>query len=146
LLEDEEPHSWQEALARDPEYYMNTKQGQEELSQMIRKESERLLEEIGRSVKPSKEIVWLSRHCVSCKFYLKKGTRAACERWNVRLVKPFYGKPIWEQVRPKTPDREKEMVVAGIDWDRKWKEISEKVVEWAVDQVNGGFPYFCFTQ
>ncbi len=47
----EQPLSWQQALANDPEYYMNTKKGQEELAQMIRKESERLLEEIGKSVK-----------------------------------------------------------------------------------------------
>jgi hypothetical protein len=60
------PISWQQALANDPEYYMNTKQGQEELAQMIRKESERLLEEIGKSVKQTKDIIWLSKWCLSC--------------------------------------------------------------------------------
>jgi len=53
----EQPLTWQQALANDPEYYMNTKKGQEELAQMIRKESERLLEEIGKSVKHAKDII-----------------------------------------------------------------------------------------
>ena len=41
---------------------------------------------------------------------------------------------------------EKERVVSNIDWTRKWKEISNKIVEWAIDKVNAGFPYFCYTR
>ena len=96
MPEDREMLGWQEALAEDPEYFMNTKEGQEELAQMIRRESERLLEEIGKSVKRTKEIIWLSRYCTTCKFFSKQGSRTNCNRWNVRIVKPFYGRPIWE--------------------------------------------------
>ena len=45
----------------------------------------------------------------------------------------------------KTDAEEKENAVSDIDWNRKWKEISDKVVEWAIDKVNGGMPYFCYT-
>lgn len=147
LLEDgeEEPLNWYQALAEDPEYYMNTKDGQEELAQMIRRESERLIEEIGKTVKRTKEIIWLSRYCLSCKFHLSHGSRISCQKWNVRLVKPFYGRPVWEKVALKGNEREKELVVADIDWDRKWKEMSDKIIEWATDRVNGGYPYFCYS-
>jgi hypothetical protein len=40
---------------------------------------------------------------------------------------------------------EKELVVSEVDWDRKWREISDKIVEWAVEKVNGGYPYFCYS-
>jgi hypothetical protein len=146
LQEDEDRLGWQEALARDPEYYMNTKEGQEELAQMIRRESERLLEEIGKSVKPTKEIIWLSRYCTTCKFFSKQGSKTTCNRWNVRIVKPFYGRPIWESIPKVGSEMEKERIVSNIDWSKKWKEISDKIVEWAIDKVNAGFPYFCYTR
>jgi len=142
--EEAEFMSWWKALAEDPDYYTNTEQGQKELAEMIRKESERLLEEIGKSVKRKKEIIWLSRFCRSCHYYHEEGRRMNCHRWNVRVVKPFHGSPIWAKVPSKRGDNEKDMVVEGIDWDTKWKEISERVVEMSVDMVNGGFPYFCY--
>jgi hypothetical protein len=146
LQKDEASLSWQEALAEDPDYYMNTKQGQEELAQMIRQESERLLEDLGRSVKRTKEIIWLSRYCMSCKFFSTEGQKTPCRRWNVRIVQPFYGRPIWDSIPIKGSERQKERVVADIDWNKKWKEISNKIVEWAIDKVNGGFPYFCYAR
>ena len=136
--------SWWKALAEDPEYYTNTEQGQKELADMIRKESERLLEEIGRSVKRTKEIIWLSRYCNSCHHYRVDGRKMSCDRWKVRIVKPFHGRPIWSTVPSQKQDGEKEFVLEGIDWDSKWKEISERIIEMAVDMVNGGFPYFCY--
>ena len=141
---EEQPLTWQQALADNPEYYMNTKQGQDELAQMIRKESERLLEEIGKNVKLTKNIVWLSRWCMSCKSYNPHGARAMCNRWNARIVKPFYGRPVWEK-HEVAGKEEKELVVSDIDWDTKWREISDKIVEWAVEKVNGGYPYFCYS-
>lgn len=142
----EEPEflSWYQAIAEDPEYFGNTEQGRKELAEMIRKESERLLEEIGRSVKRTKEIIWLSGFCPSCSYYRHEGQRATCGKWSVRIVKPFYGKATWTKVQSATNPREKELVVEGIDWDAKWKEISDKVVEMAVGMVNGGYPYYCF--
>ncbi len=136
--------SWWKALAEDPEYYTNTEAGQKELAEMIRKESERLLEEIGRSVKRTKEVVWLSRFCRSCQSFREDGRRMSCDRWKVRIVKPFHGSPIWTSTPSRRGDGEKERIVEGIDWDTKWKEISEKVVEMSVEMVNGGYPYFCY--
>lgn len=146
MSEESEPEfaNWWQALARDPDYYTNTEDGQKELADMIRKESERLLEEIGRTAKRTKEVVWLSRFCSACHYYKEEGRKMSCNRWQVRIVKPFHGRAIWKQVRSHTEPSEKEFIVEGIDWDSKWKEISDKIVEMAVDMVNGGFPYFCY--
>ena len=137
--------SWQEALAEDPDYYLNTEAGQRELAQMIREESERLLEELGRSVKMTREVIWLSRHCADCRFFERVERRMTCRRWGVRIVKPFYGRTIWKGVQSKLEREEKEFVIEDIDWNTKWKEISDIVIERAIDLVNGGYPYFCFT-
>ena len=69
----EEPVGWQQALAENPSYYMDTKQGQKELAEMIRKESERLIEELSKSVKRTREVIWLSRYCHGCRFYQERG-------------------------------------------------------------------------
>ncbi len=142
----EEPQfaSWYQALTADPDYYTNTEQGQKELAEMIREESQRLLEEIGKSVKRTKEIIWLSRYCGSCQHYREEGRKMRCNRWAVRIVKPFHGRALWSKVASQAGAEEKELVLEGIDWDTKWKEITDKVVEMSIDLVNGGFPYFCF--
>ena len=140
----EEPLSWQEALAEDPAYYMDTEEGRKELAEMIRGESERLLEELGRSVKRTREIIWLSRFCTDCKFYANEGRKSMCLKWNVRIVKPFYGRVLWSYATSKMKPEEKVEVIRDIKWDRKWREISDSVVEWAVDHVNGGLPYYCY--
>ncbi|MBI3841299.1 MAG: hypothetical protein HY297_05050 [Thaumarchaeota archaeon] len=136
--------NWWQALARDPDYYTNTEQGQKELADMIRQESERLLEDIGKSVRRTKEVIWMSRFCSACQDYREDGRRMTCKRWGVRIVKPFQGRAIWKTIPSRTSFGEKEMVVDGIDWDSRWKEISDRVVEMAVQMVNGGFPYFCY--
>jgi hypothetical protein len=145
VSEETEFASWWQALAKDPDYYTNTEQGQKELADMIRKESERLLEEIGHTTKRTKEIIWLSRFCSSCKHFETQGRKTTCNKWRVRIVKPFYGRAIWKQIPSTKGADEKEFVVEGVDWDSKWKEISDQVVEMAVGMVNGGYPYFCFT-
>jgi len=144
MSEENEFTSWYQALAEDPEYYTNTEEGQKELAEMIRKESERLLEQIGKTVKRTKEIIWLSRYCNECEYFRNEGSRMHCNRWDVRIVKPFYGRPVWGSAPSRTNRDEKELVVEGIDWNEKWKEISDKIVERAVDSVNGGYPYYCY--
>jgi hypothetical protein len=141
---EEEFASWYRALSENPDYYTNTEQGQKELAEMIRKESERLLEELGKSAKRTKEIVWLSRFCHKCQYFSQESSKMHCSRWSVRIVKPFHGRPIWTKVRSKTTIGEKELEVEGIDWNVKWREISNKIVERAIDMVNGGYPYFCY--
>jgi hypothetical protein len=146
ILTEEPPEfvNWWQALARDPEYYTNTERGQQELADMIRKESERLLEEIGRTTKRTKEIIWLSRFCPACQHYRTEGRKMTCTKWGVRIVKPFHGKAIWKHVPSSREADEKEFVIDGINWDTKWKEISDRIVEMAVGMVNGGYPYFCY--
>ena len=143
-MEEEEFVSWYRALQEDPEYYTNTEQGQKELAEMIRRESERLIEELGKSVKRSKEIIWLSRFCHDCRHYSKASSRMRCDRWAVRVVKPFHGRPIWTRTSTRGNPDGKEFVVEGINWDLRWREISDKIVERAIDLVNGGYPYFCY--
>jgi hypothetical protein len=136
--------SWWKALAEDPDYYTNTEEGQKKLAEMIRKESERLLEEIGRNVKRTKEVIWLSRFCSSCHYFREQGRRMECDKWKVRIVKPFHGRAIWNELPSRAAIEEKELVVEGIDWDSKWKEVSDRIVEMAIEMVNGGFPYYCY--
>ena len=145
-MSEKEPEfvSWWQALAEDPDYYTNTEDGQKELAEMIRKESERLLEEIGRTVKRTKEVIWLSQFCNQCHFFKQEGRKITCGKWGVRIVKPFHGQAIWRHVPTRPGSDEKMVVVDGIDWDARWKEISEQVVEMAIRMVNGGLPYFCF--
>ena len=144
MSEETEFANWWIALARDPEYYTNTEQGQKELADMIRRESERLIEELGKSVKRTKEIIWLSRFCGACHYFKADGRKMTCTKWGVRIVKPFYGRAIWKQIPSRMGRDEKELMVEGIDWDAKWKEISDRIVEMSVEMVNGGFPYFCY--
>ncbi len=68
----------------------------------------------------------------------------SCDRWHVRIVKPFHGRPTWTKVPSRSGNGEKELVVDGIDWDARWKEISDRIIEMSVDLVNGGYPYFCY--
>lgn len=143
-MEKEEFASWYQAVAEDPEYYTNTEAGQKELADMIRKESERLIEELGKSVKRTKEIIWLSRFCDKCQYFSRESSRMRCSRWSVRIVKPFHGRPIWTKVPSKTNVGEKEFAVESINWDLRWREISDKIVERSIDLVNGGYPYHCY--
>ena len=113
----EEYASWGRALARDPDYYTNTEQGQKELADMIRQESERLLEQIGKSVKRTKEIVWLSNFCRSCQYFGEEGRKMKCNIWQVRIVLPFHGRAIWRQVPSRSGNGEKEFEGEGIDGD-----------------------------
>ena len=142
--EEEGLTNWYKALAEDPEYYTTTEEGQKELADMIRRESERLIEELSKSVKRTKEVIWLSRFCPSCRYYADAGRKVTCQKWQVRIVKPFQGRAVWAKVASSRSADGKELVVEGIDWDSKWREISDQVVEMAVKMVNGGFPYFCF--
>lgn len=144
MAEESEYVSWWQALAEDPEYYTNTEEGQKKLAEMIRKESERLLEEIGRTVKRTKEVIWLSQFCTQCHHFKQEGRKTTCTRWGVRIVKPFHGQAIWRMVPARAGSDEKQVVVDGIDWDARWKEISDRVVEMAIRMVNGGVPYFCY--
>ncbi len=138
--------SWYEALAENPDYFTNTEAGKKELAEMIRRESERLLAELGKKVRRTREVIWLSRHCFNCSYFQKNNGRLDCQRWDVRIVRPFYGRPVWSSVPSKTKKGEKEMIIDDIDWSLKWREISDAIVERAVDMVNGGRPYFCFTK
>lgn len=143
-MEEEEFVSWYQALRDDPDYYTNTEQGQKELAEMIRRESERLIEELGKSVKRTREIIWLSRFCGQCHYFSHESSKMRCNRWAVRIVKPFHGRPIWTTVPSRTNVGEKELMVEGINWDLRWREISDKIVERSIDLVNGGYPYFCY--
>ena len=143
-MDEEEFVSWYQVLAENPDYYTNTEQGQKELADMIRKESERLLEELGRTTKRTKEIIWLSRFCPECQYFSREASRMRCSKWAVRIVKPFHGRPIWGHAPSRTTVGEKELVVEGIDWNVRWREISDKIIETAVGMVNGGYPYYCY--
>ena len=59
-------------------------------------------------------------------------------------MKPFYGKVLWSYTPSKTNPDEKVEIIRDIEWNKKWREISDSIVEWAIDHVNGGMPYYCY--
>lgn len=66
----------------------------------------------------------------------------SCEKWNARIVKPFYGKPLWFITRDEEGNQI--MNVSDIDWNEKWLEVSEAIVQEAIENINNGRPYDCF--
>lgn len=132
-----------EEVTRNLDYYLDTEEGKKKLLEEAKRQAEQALEEVARLHKPQRNIIWLSRFCTTCRFYSSsRGGRMSCERWGARIVKPFYGKPLWFISRDEEGNQT--FNVSDIDWERKWLQVSEKIVEEAIDGINNGEPYDCF--
>jgi hypothetical protein len=133
---------WVEEVTRNLDYYLKTEEGKQRLLELARKERERVQDEVEKIHRPQRNIIWLSKHCRSCRYFYSAGERMKCIKWEVKIVKPFYGRPLWfvalnEVGRPV-------MSVSEVDWTHKWIEVSEVIVEQAVGHINGGKPYECY--
>jgi len=137
----EENKDWREEVSKNLEYYLDTKEGRNELMEMIKTEAMRLLQQI-KGRQKVKEFIWLSRFCPNCSYFMK-GRRGfmRCVKLDARIVKPFHGKPLWAVML--TANGEESLIV-GIDWHSKSLDVSEILVEEAINRVNNGFPYPCF--
>jgi hypothetical protein len=133
---------WVEDVTKNLDYYLKTEEGKRRLLELAKKESERVQEEVERVHRPQRNVIWLSKYCRTCRFFLSKGERLRCLKWDVRIVRPFYGRPLWfialnEMGRPV-------MSVSDLDWNHKWVDVTDGVVERAVEHINGGKPYECY--
>ncbi|HVP22718.1 MAG TPA: hypothetical protein VMS77_02250 [Conexivisphaerales archaeon] len=138
----EKKPEWVEEVTKNLDYYLKTEEGKQRLLDLAKKENERILEEVAKVHRPQRDIIWLSRFCRSCRYLVSKGERFRCARWDVKIVKPFYGRPLWfialnEMGRPV-------MSVSDLDWNHKWIEVSDAIIEKAVEHINGGKPYECY--
>ncbi|MCS7116190.1 MAG: hypothetical protein NZ896_01820 [Nitrososphaerales archaeon] len=134
---------WREKVTENLDYYIDTDEGRKEFSEMSRKERELLEEYIRKSRRRIKDIVWLSRFCLLCVQFVKRGDGyTRCAKLNARIVKPFYGKPVWGT--SVTSSGEKELFIVGFDWKVKSIDVPESLVEVAISTINNGYPYACF--
>lgn len=98
--------------------------------------------ELFKNYRTSREIIWLSSFCSSCKYFQVYGKRLRCEFNDARLVKPFFGKVLWNVLMKE--DGTEEYVPMDIDWDRKRVDLDDRLVERSMDNINFGRPYPCF--
>lgn len=140
--EREKKVEWQAKVSQNLDYYLDTEQGRKELSEIIRSEAEALLHDVTERAQRVKDVIWLSSYCTTCTRFEDERGRMKCGKHDSRIVKPFYGKPIWAYARK--VDGEKEMVISDVNWNLKAMNISDLVVAEAVKRINHGFPYSCF--
>lgn len=134
---------WREKVSQDLDYYLDTEEGRKELSEMIKAESEAILEYISKYRQRVKDIIWLSRFCLGCTYFSQlRRNYYRCGKHDARLVKPFFGKPLWATVT--TSSGQKELLITGVNWDEKSFNISDLVVEETMRRINRGHPYTCF--
>jgi len=136
-----ENRDWREEVSKNLDYYLDTKEGRNELVEMIKAETMRLLQQL-KGRQRVKEFIWLSRFCLNCSYFVggKRGFMK-CMKMDARIVKPFYGKPLWDFIM--TTNGEESSIV-DIDWHSKSFDVSEILVEEAIKRVNNGYPYPCF--
>jgi len=130
-----EREDWRKIVSQNLDYYLNTEEGRKELFNMARAEAEYLIEEIKKR-KRDEKIIWLSKYCFNCVHFYSKNL-LKCKKWNSRLVKPFYGKVKWKH-------KEEDLFISDFDWNSKAFNVSDIIVELAIEKINKGMPYFCF--
>ncbi len=137
------PLAWVTDVYENLDYYLGTKEGRRKLEEIGREEAERLSEEIAKVHKPQRDIIWMSKWCTRCRYFREFRGRYYCDRHGMRLVKPFYGRPIWVAVAG-TEGEASHYVLADVDWDSKWKIVEDYIVERAMEIINRGRPYYCY--
>ena len=106
----------------DSRDHLGTLEGSKKPAEIF--QSEDLLELLGLKIRTHREIIYASIHCLNCMHFERyHGSYMRCLKNKVRLVKPFYGKAIWNEI--KKQNGEKERIVADIDWDSRWLEVEE---------------------
>ncbi|MGQ9468919.1 MAG: hypothetical protein ACUVTD_03715 [Nitrososphaerales archaeon] len=136
-----ETRDWREEASKNLDYYLDTKEGRNELMEMIRAEAIRLLQQM-KGRQRVKEFIWLSKFCLNCSYFMEgKRGLMRCMKLDARIVKPFYGKPLWAIIA--TTDGEESSIV-DIDWNSKSFNVSDILIEEAIKKINNGYPYPCF--
>ena len=134
--------AWVEEITANLDYYLNTPEGRMKLLELAKKESKKREEAALKQYRPRRNVIWLSRYCYKCKYFSQHGSRMRCTFWDAKIVKPFYGKPLWfisfnELGKPIVG-------VSDVEWEDKWLNVEEEIVEMAIDRINNGRPYSCY--
>ncbi|MEM0123894.1 MAG: hypothetical protein QXY52_00670 [Conexivisphaerales archaeon] len=135
-------HNEFEDITGNLDFYIATDEGKAQLIEITKKRERKFMEELLKFYRPQRDVIWMNPHCEKCIYYVeRKGAR--CELNNARLVKPFYGKAIWEIIKETdTPDFD----VEEIDWDELRVQVAQEIVDEAMKKINGGRPYSCFSR
>ncbi|MEM3382899.1 MAG: hypothetical protein QXL52_00455 [Nitrososphaerales archaeon] len=132
---------WREEVSKNLDYYLDTNEGRNELMEMVKAETTRLLQQI-KSRQRVKEYIWLSKFCSSCLYFVKsKAGIMKCTKLNAKIVKPFHGKPIWAVI---VTTNGEESLIVDINWCSKAIDVTDILVEEAIKRINNGYPYPCF--
>jgi len=136
-----ENKDWREEVSKNLDYYLDTREGRNELMEMIKAEVMRLLQQI-KGRQRIKEYIWLSKFCLSCSYFIRgRGDFMKCVKLDARIVKPFHGKPLWAII---TTTHGEESLIVDIDWRSKSIDVTDILVEEAIERINNGYPYPCF--
>ena len=142
MAEDVRSKDWREKVDGRLDYYLDSEEGRQELSKMLRKENEAIRKFVAKHRQNIRDIIWLSRYCGLCLNHIERKNRVQCVKLDARIVKPFYGKPSWKTTRH--VNGLNEQIVSGIDWDSKKSDVPDELVDKAIERINNGLPYSCF--
>ncbi len=140
-LAEQKKTDWREEVSKNLEYYLDTEEGRGKLVNMIRAEAARLLQQM-KGRQRTREIIWLSKFCLNCSNFMEsyRGSMK-CTKWSMKIIKPFYGKPIWSVILNLHGEKLK---ITDFDWRYKSLNVSDILVEEAIKRINKGYPYPCF--
>ncbi|MDG6932767.1 MAG: hypothetical protein JRN26_03010 [Nitrososphaerota archaeon] len=131
-----------EDITGNLDFYMATEEGRAQLVEITKKRERRFMEELMKFYRPQRDVIWMNPHCEKCIYYVeRKGAR--CELNNARLVKPFYGRAIWDVLNETEMS---DFEVKGIDWEELRIQVAQEIVDEAMKKINDGRPYSCFSR
>ncbi len=131
-----------EDLTGNLDFYVATEEGRAQLVEITKKREKKFIEELMKFYRPQRDVIWMNSHCKHCIYYIERNG-ARCELNNARLVKPFYGRTIWEAIK-ETEDFD--LDVKGIDWEELRVQVANEIINEAMNKINGGRPYSCFSR
>ncbi len=131
-----------EHITGNLDFYAATDEGRAQLIEITKKREKKFIEELMKFYKPQRDVIWMSPHCKRCIYYIERNG-ARCELNNAKLVKPFYGRIVWEAIRE---SEDFDIEVKEIDWEELRVQVEQELINEAMNKINGGRPYSCFSK
>lgn len=131
-----------EDITGNLDFYMATEEGRAQLVEITKKREKKFIEELMKFYRPQRDVIWMNPHCKNCIYYVER-RGARCELNNARLVKPFYGRAIWEVINEAEA---LDFEVKGIEWEELRVQVAQEIIEEAMNKINNGRPYSCFSR
>jgi len=131
-----------EDITGNLDFYTATDEGKAQLIEITKKREKKFIEELMKFYKPQRDVIWMSKYCEQCVYYIEKNG-ARCELNNAKLVKPFYGRIIWEAIKE---GEDFDIEVKEIDWEELRVQVEQELINEAMNRINDGRPYSCFSK